>query len=122
MLSVGRAECKTFSSIGVPLFTEFQDFNGAVTDFTSAIKANPSDDDSYQNRGAVRYAQDKYDLALSDLDKSIQLNPNNGFAYFWRGLVKNAKGNTAGACTDLNKSCKILGEATPCNSYNELCK
>lgn len=49
------------------------DFEGAILDYTEAIRAAPRHASSYLNRGLAKYRLKRYDEAVSDLTQSIEL-------------------------------------------------
>ncbi|MBR3889870.1 tetratricopeptide repeat protein, partial [bacterium] len=69
------------------LFTEQKNYPEALKNFSSAIKENASNPDSYFNRGIVYYNLKQYDLAETDFLKTLELKPNNPIAYNYLGLI-----------------------------------
>jgi tetratricopeptide (TPR) repeat protein len=55
--------------------------------FTGAIRINPNDAESYNNRGAAYAGKGDYDRAIEDYTQALRLNPNNDNAYFNRGAA-----------------------------------
>jgi tetratricopeptide (TPR) repeat protein len=53
------------------------DYDQAISNFTRAIRAEPSKPDYYYNRGASYYAKQDYDRAIADYSQSIILDPSN---------------------------------------------
>lgn len=50
-------------------------FDGAIADYTRAIKLDSNDADSYRKRGLARYSKDDLDGAMADYTKAIELYP-----------------------------------------------
>ncbi|MBV9387331.1 MAG: tetratricopeptide repeat protein [Chroococcidiopsidaceae cyanobacterium CP_BM_ER_R8_30] len=71
------------------------DYEGAIDNFTRALRLNPNDTKAYMNRGNAYYgvAQNsgdpdkEYRLALTDFNQALRLDPKNAEAYFKRGLI-----------------------------------
>lgn len=76
-------------AIRADLFLELKDTVSALNDFSSAIKANPEDEDYYDKRAQIYFEQEKYDLASADYRKMIELKPGSVMGYM--GLGRNAK-------------------------------
>lgn len=69
-----------------------KDLAGALTDYNKAIKLNPNDASTYNNRGYLKQF-DLNDLAgaMTDYNKAIELDPNNAVAHKYRDLLKENK-------------------------------
>jgi len=63
------------------------DMDGAIADYTLALKFHPGSARILANRGRVLSRQEDYQDAISDFDRAIQLNPNNALAYCDRGYA-----------------------------------
>ena len=84
-----------------------ENYKGALSDFSKAIKINPQYEDAYIERGNVKLDLEIYKGALSDFSKAIKINPQNGDAYFNRGLAKAYLKDFEGALSDYTKAIKI---------------
>jgi len=51
------------------------DYQGAISDFTKAIKYNPNFAEAYYRRGNTKTMLNDDEGALSDYDKAFELNP-----------------------------------------------
>ena len=51
------------------------DYEGAISDFTKAIKYNPNFAEAYYRRGNTKILLNDNKGALSDYDKAFELNP-----------------------------------------------
>ncbi|MBD2198882.1 MULTISPECIES: tetratricopeptide repeat protein [Calothrix] len=80
---------------------ELQDIEGAMADFTMAIKLDAKDDRAYFNRGCACGRKGDNFGALRDFSHVIRLNPNNGMAYVNRGVARYQLGYYQGAIADL---------------------
>ena len=63
------------------------DFDGAMADFTKAIKLNPKDAAAYEGYGGVKAIKGDLDGAIADFSKAVQLNPKDAGAHFDRGVA-----------------------------------
>jgi len=117
----------TFSTVGVTLFVsekvnaesaEFyinrgsdkldaEDYKGAISDFTEAIKINPDDGDAYFNRGFAKENLEDYKDAISDYTEAIKINPWYADAYHNRGILKRELKDFKGAISDFTEVIKI---------------
>lgn len=73
------------------------DLDGALADYTEAIRLNPTDFFAFNNRANVR--RDKGDLAgaVADYTEAVRLEPDYAAAYTNRGLVQERMGDLEGA-------------------------
>jgi tetratricopeptide (TPR) repeat protein len=60
---------------------EVGDMDGAIADYTEAIRLNPEFATAYSNRGVVRYNKGDMDGAIVDYIEAIRLNPDYADAY-----------------------------------------
>ena len=69
--------------------SEAGDIQGAIADYTAAIRLNPNYAKAYNKRGIIhgRNLQD-YPAAKADFDRAIAINPNYGDAYYNRAKVR----------------------------------
>src|SRR5215470_3596702 len=78
------------------------DFDGAIGDYTRAIKLDPKYAAAYSNRGNAKQAKGDLDGAIADCSRAIELDPKFAAAYFHRCIAKQAKGDLKGAIDDIN--------------------
>jgi tetratricopeptide (TPR) repeat protein len=83
------------------------DNDGAIADFTEAIRLDPTNAEAYKGRGDAKEANGDDGGAISDYDRVIQLEPTNADAYKDRGEAKQAKGDNDGAIADSNRAIEL---------------
>jgi tetratricopeptide (TPR) repeat protein len=76
------------------------DLQGAITDYTRAIEADPRFKSAYFNRGQAKTTLHDLEGAISDYSKAIELDQNYGTYYFARGMAKFALKNYQEAILD----------------------
>jgi len=94
------------------------DFDGAIADFTQAIKIEPKFAKAFQDRAKANEAKGNLVGAIADYTKEIELTPLNTRAYIDRGIVRQKSGDLDGALTDYSK----VTELDPDNpvAYNNI--
>lgn len=91
------------------------DLDGAIADYSEAIRLKPDFAEAYNNRGIAKYEKGDYAGAMIDHDMMIRLQPDDG-AYNNRGLVKAAAGDWAGALADYDMALRLNPESS--EAYN----
>ena len=84
-----------------------EDYKGALSDFTQAIKINPKHKYAYYNRGIAKEDLEDYKGAISDYTEAIKINPWNADAYNNRGNAKLNLEDYEGAISDFTEAIKI---------------
>ena len=54
---------------------ELNDLDGAIADYTEAVKLKPDDSQNYLYRGQARYEKENVDGALADFTEVVRLEP-----------------------------------------------
>ncbi len=80
---------------------------GALKELDTAIKLNPKDDISYNQRGIINTELGRHKEAIADFTKVLQLKPESFTAYHNRANVKIQIKDYVGAIDDINKSLKL---------------
>jgi len=83
------------------------DVHGALVDFESAIAADPSWAEAWNNRGAARQALGDPAGALADFDRALEINPRSAEAYNNRGLVHHLLGERVRALADFDQALQL---------------
>jgi len=95
-----------YSKLGDKCFSE-KNFDGAIMNYTEAIKLEPDDPFNYSERGHAHIQKKELDLAIADFSKAIQLEPNKfGDFYAYRGGAYVLKGNKDLAISDFEMAMK----------------
>ena len=84
------------------------DYQGAIEDFTQALRLNPQDAIAFNNRGLAYANQGDYQPAIADYNQALRLNPQDAEAYYNRGLAYRKLGDTQQAITDLRKAADLF--------------
>jgi tetratricopeptide (TPR) repeat protein len=74
-------------------------YDQAIADYDTAIKASPKYENAYFSRGNAYYAKKQYDEAIADYNKAIELNPKNPHPYYNMACLYSVR-----ACIWLRKS------------------
>jgi tetratricopeptide (TPR) repeat protein len=95
------------------------DYQGAVTDFSKAIKKQPQNIDAYIGRGnALSYLKD-YQAAIQDYTQVINMPSESAIAYMNRAVVKCTLGEQKSANQDYQKAANIYKELGALNDMQK---
>ena len=83
------------------------DLDGAIADYSEAIRLDPKYASAYNNRGWTRRLKSDLDGAIADFDQAIRLDPKGAVGYYNRGLARKDKGNINGAIADYTAAINI---------------
>jgi tetratricopeptide (TPR) repeat protein len=86
---------------------EQKDYQGAIADYTEAIRLNPNYVYAYLGRGNARDDLGDKQGAIADYNQAIKINPNYADAYYNRGYVRNNLEDKQGAIADYTQAIKI---------------
>ena len=86
---------------------ELGDYNGAIADYTTAIRLKPDYAGIYALRGLAKQQLEQYRAAIADYDKAIQLKPDYVEAYNNRGLSKYHLDQVLAAIADYDKAIQL---------------
>jgi len=68
------------------------DYDGAIADFSEAIRLDPKFAIAFSGRGLAYSAKGDHDRAIADFNEAIRLDPKSRIAFYNRGLAYDAKG------------------------------
>ena len=86
---------------------ELGDTQGAIEDYTQAIKIDPNNAVAYYSRGIARSELGDKQGEIEDYTQAIKIDPNNVNAYFNRGTARYHLGDKQGAIDDYTQAIKI---------------
>ncbi len=81
----------TAHNVRAEVHLSLQDTIHAMNDYALSIKANPTDDNAYEERAQIYYEQAKYDLADADYNQLIKLDQGGVMGYMGIGRNRNAQ-------------------------------
>lgn len=88
-------------------FTEKNDYEAALTDYSRALTNDPKDFLAMSGRARVYDRQKKYDLVLSEYDKLVGQHPQNELSYSYRGDFHLNRKNYRLALADYDEYIKL---------------
>ncbi|MDE0635730.1 MAG: tetratricopeptide repeat protein [Candidatus Poribacteria bacterium] len=83
------------------------DYEGAISDYTTAIRLKSDYIVAYNNRGMAKGLLKRYSDAIEDFDTVIGLQPDYAEAYVARGLMKDQSGQHFAAITDYDTAIRL---------------
>ena len=99
--------------------SEKGEYDKAIDYYNKAISIDRNNRQAYENRGWVKYRQEKYLSALDDFNNALDMGVNKS-TYYQRGLVKIKLGNLEGAIKDFDKALAIDAEYAAALEYKKL--
>ena len=84
-----------------------QRFQDALNDLGEAIRINPRDARTFEQRAAVEMRINDYDKALADYDVATKLNPGEIKYHLYRGYIYEMRGDIQNAMTETDRALKI---------------
>jgi tetratricopeptide (TPR) repeat protein len=89
------------------------DYNKAITEFTEAIRLDPTFAPAYLGRGNAHSNQGNLDEAIRDYCEAIRLDPNYAIAYYNRGAIYQHKNKFSKAFSDYNAAIHLDPNCAP---------
>ena len=87
--------------------TRMENYQGAIADYTRAIRLKPDDANAYYNRGNAKRELGQHFAAIADYDTTIRLKPDDALAYLNRGLAKSGLGQHFTAIADYDMAIRL---------------
>jgi tetratricopeptide (TPR) repeat protein len=84
-----------------------RNYDGAIEDFSTAIRLDTQQASFYYNRGVVYGRKGDYDHAVADYSSAIALDPKKGAAYHHRAFAYFKLGKTSDALPDANRAVEL---------------
>jgi tetratricopeptide (TPR) repeat protein len=104
--SLTSSEADKYFSLGNECLDK-EDYEGAINNYTQAIKINPNHAIAYNHRGVARFQSEDNQGAIDDWTQAIKINPNDPNAYQNRGLAHYDLGDKQDAIDDWTQAIKI---------------
>ncbi len=108
-ISVNRDNYVAYWNRGLLLDSQ-KNYDGALKDYSDAIRCNPTDDKYYNNRGAIRKMQGNSEAALEDFNNAIKINPKSPEPYANRATIHASQHNIEQAIRDYIKALEVASE------------
>ncbi|MBZ0308389.1 MAG: tetratricopeptide repeat protein, partial [Anaerolineae bacterium] len=86
---------------------ESGDVEGAIEDYTEAIRLKSDYADAYINRGVAHRDKGDVEGAIADYDTAIRLRPGDAEVYYNRGVAHRDKGDVEGAIADYDTAIRL---------------
>ena len=83
------------------------DSEGAIADYTQAVRLKPDSADAYLLRGLAKSVLGQNMSAIADFDTAIRLEPNDAYNYHSRGRVKLDLGQNMSAIIDFDAAIRL---------------
>jgi len=96
------------------------DFNGAIANFSEALRHDPKYVNAYSYRGEARRSNGDLDGAIADLDQAIRLDPTSANVYNTRASALRDKGDLDGAIAGYDQALRVNRRFAP--SYTGRCR
>jgi tetratricopeptide (TPR) repeat protein len=84
-----------------------QDWDGAIADYSQAIKLDPRNASSWYIRGDVWKEKKVYDKAIADFSEAIKLDPRNASFWYFRGNAWGEKKEYDKAIADYSRAIRL---------------
>jgi tetratricopeptide (TPR) repeat protein len=98
---------------------ETGDYEGAISDYTEALKTNTHDTESYFNRANARYEIGDKKGAIEDFSQVIKINPTDADSYLYRGNFRLELGDKQGTIEDFKKAVDLYHKQGNISEYRK---
>ena len=99
---------------------KLEDYIGAITNYTMAIRLKPDEATAYNNRGVAKNGLGQHFAAIADFDIAIRLKPNEATVYNNRGHAKDELGQYFAAISDYDIAIRLKPDSAE-TYYNRGC-
>jgi tetratricopeptide (TPR) repeat protein len=86
------------------------DLDGAIQDYSEAIRLKPDYAIAFLSRGTARRAKGDLDGAVQDFSEAVRLKPNDAKVFVYRGAARLAKLDIDGAIQDFNAAISLKSD------------
>ena len=94
------------------------DHDGAIKNYSEAIRKNPQLKQAYNNRGNIWLEKSVYDKAIADYTEAIRIDPSYLSALCNRGMARAQSKDLDGAIDDINRAIRLNPKSS--RPYNYL--
>ncbi len=94
-----------------------RDYDGAISDFTAALRLKPDSPSAYFRRAQAEVAIGEYQAAIADYTSAIRLKPLDTSIYYARSIARMKMGDSLGAVEDADKTCRDYMREWICDRY-----
>jgi hypothetical protein len=91
----------------------------ALTDFTTAIRLDPTFQPAYRNRAWLYNERGEYDNAIADCDSVLRMDDRSAAAHRERGYAQGQRGQLAAAVADLTRALDLDPEDRRARRYRQ---
>jgi tetratricopeptide (TPR) repeat protein len=84
-----------------------KNLDGALTEYSEAIRLDPTDVLALTNRGRIYVDREDYNHAIADFNEAIRLDPNWSPAYYCRGRMYYTEKDYDRALADLDRAIQL---------------
>jgi lipoprotein NlpI len=89
-------------------YSDKNDFDHAIEDFTQAITLAPNDPRAFGDRGFAYNRKRQYDLAIADLSRAIEIDPQAAEAWGARAIAYSYKKDFDHALPDYDEAIRLM--------------
>jgi lipoprotein NlpI len=97
----------TYNSRGFAYYTDKEDYDRAIADYSEAIRLDPKYESAYVNRAEAYAAKGDNNRANGDFNEAIRLDPKNIGIYLTRGSIYFRGGSFAKAQADFKRAAEL---------------
>ena len=97
-----------------------KDYNGAIADYTLAIKNKSECVEAYFKRANVRTLKQDLRRAFKDYNQVIKIDPNYALAYVQRGYICKQQGKNQEAIVELKQALSIFHKKSMPNEIRKI--
>ena len=86
---------------------ECKDYQGAITDYSDAIRIQPDYAEAYYGRGLTKFKLNDFQGSAADNAEAIKLKPDYGIAYYGRAYAEFKLNDTQKSLADYTEAIRL---------------